>query len=356
MKPIFLLTCCLLLGGSARAQLFSDNFTRGSDPGPLSPWIVQAGTWTVTGGTMQSGTNALFSYGDANITNNWTNFTVQARFRFQSNSFGGGLGGRLDTASGAHYAAWVYPENSPAGSNVLRLIKFQSLTSFGYNGTPFAYMASTNLASVGTNFHTLRMDLQGSQINVYFDGVQRISTTDIESTYYTNGSVSLDMWTDSTGYLMVVDDLVVNGLQLTANADSFTAVAGLQLSVPAPGVLGNDTGGNGPLSAFLVSGVSHGTLSLSNNGGFTYTATSSYTGPDSFTYRVNDGSTNATNTVSLTVTPDHPPVAVGDSYTVQINSFSPSAGSTGQRHRCGWEFADCFDCLGTGIRLSDFEQ
>src|SRR6185295_18580825 len=133
---------------------------------------------------------------------------------------------------------------------VLRLIKFQSLTSFGYNGTPFAFMASTNLSSVGTNFHTLRMDLQGSQINVYFDGVQRISTTDIEGTYYTNGAVSLDMWTDSTGYLMVVDDLVVNGLQLTANADSFTAVAGLQLSVPSPGVLGNDTGGNGPLSAF----------------------------------------------------------------------------------------------------------
>jgi hypothetical protein len=162
MKRLLIVALALLFSAAAHAQLFSDNFTRGSDPGPLTPWIVQSGVWTITGGIMQAGTNATFSYANANITNNWTNYTVQARFRFQANAFGGGLGARLDTNSGARYSAWIYPENSPGGSNVLRLIKFQTLTSFGYLGSPFAYMAQTNLASVGTNFHTVRIDLQGN--------------------------------------------------------------------------------------------------------------------------------------------------------------------------------------------------
>src|SRR5882724_13038614 len=132
MKRFLLLACFLCVGATVEAQLFSDNFTRGSDPGPLTPWLAESGTWTVTGGAMQAGTNAMFSYANAIVTNNWTNYTVQARIRFQANAFGGGLGGRVDTNSGAHYAAWVFPENSPSGSNVLRLIKFQTFTSFGY--------------------------------------------------------------------------------------------------------------------------------------------------------------------------------------------------------------------------------
>jgi hypothetical protein len=320
MKRLLIVALALLFSAAAHAQLFSDNFTRGSDPGPLTPWIVQSGVWTITGGIMQAGTNATFSYANANITNNWTNYTVQARFRFQANAFGGGLGARLDTNSGARYSAWIYPENSPGGSNVLRLIKFQTLTSFGYLGSPFAYMAQTNLASVGTNFHTVRIDLQGNQINVYLDGVQRINTTDAEGTYYTNGAVSLDMWTDSSGALMGVDDVLVNGSQLTANADAYSAVSGLQLSVPAPGVLGNDSGGSGPLNASLVSGASHGTLALSSNGGFNYTANGSFVGADTFTYRANDGATNSSATVTITVGPNRPPLANGDGYSVLVSS------------------------------------
>src|SRR5205814_3202373 len=100
----------------------------------------------------------------------------------------------------------------------------------------------------------------------------------------------------------------------------YTAVSGLQLSVPAPGVLGNDSGGSGPLNASLVSGVSHGTLSLNSNGGFNYTATGGFTGTDTFTYRANDGVTNSSATVTIAVTPNHPPVATADNYTVQVNS------------------------------------
>src|SRR5437763_12256517 len=114
----------LCIAPMVHAQAFSDNFTRGTDPGPLTPWIVQSGTWTVTGGTMRGGTNTLQSYGTANITNSWANYSVQARVKFPLGGYGGGVGGRLNPATGARYSAWVYPENSPGGSNVLKLFKF----------------------------------------------------------------------------------------------------------------------------------------------------------------------------------------------------------------------------------------
>src|SRR5678815_2019825 len=45
------------------------------------------------------------------------------------------------------------------------------------------------------------------------------------------------------------------------------------------------------------------------NGGFVYTPSTNYVGPDSFTYRANDGRTNSSlATVTLTVrTPNNPP-------------------------------------------------
>jgi VCBS repeat-containing protein len=323
MKRLSLLLICTLCSSAARAQLFYDSFTRGTDPGPLTPWTAQSGAWSVTGGTMQSGLNPLSSYANATITNVFVNYTVQGRFKFPSGAFGGGLAGRLNPATGTHYAAWVYPENSAGGSNMLRLLKFQNYTTFGYLGTAFAAVASTNLASVGTGFHTVRMDFSTNRVIVYLDGVAQLNTQDTEATYYTNGAIGLDMWTDAAAYNLVVDDVVAtNGFVLTANNDTnIIAATGVLRSVPAPGVLANDTGGNAPLTVFRVAATTHGTLSLSNNGGFTYIATNGFAGNDTFTYRATDGiSTSGVATVTITVTPDNPPVANNDSYSVLVNS------------------------------------
>jgi hypothetical protein len=69
-------------------------------------------------------------------------------------------------------------------------------------------------------------------------------------------------------------------------------------------VLGNDTDANGDsLTALLVSGPAHGSLTLNTNGSFTYTPAAGYTGADSFTYKANDGSLDSNvATVSITLT------------------------------------------------------
>jgi large repetitive protein len=99
--------------------------------------------------------------------------------------------------------------------------------------------------------------------------------------------------------------------------DSYITNEDTTLTVAAAGVLGNDTDADGdPLSAILVSGPAHGSMTLNANGALSYTPLSNYFGPDSFTYKLNDGQADSNvATVSLTVNPvNDAPVAVDDSY------------------------------------------
>lgn len=105
----------------------------------------------------------------------------------------------------------------------------------------------------------------------------------------------------------------------TAVADAYSTDEGVTLAVPAPGVLGNDTDPESdPLTAQLVSGVGHGSITLNPNGSFTYVPTAGYVGGDSFTYRAKDASgQSAAATVTLTVTAvNAAPTAAAESFRV----------------------------------------
>ncbi|NLE37509.1 MAG: tandem-95 repeat protein, partial [Pirellulaceae bacterium] len=98
------------------------------------------------------------------------------------------------------------------------------------------------------------------------------------------------------------------------------------------GVLANDTDPNGDsLSAVLVAGASHGTVSLAANGSFTYTPSANYHGTDTFTYRATDGSlTSNTATVTITVNPvNDEPVGVANQYAVATNETLTVAAGNG---------------------------
>src|SRR5205823_4129027 len=90
------------------------------------------------------------------------------------------------------------------------------------------------------------------------------------------------------------------------------------LNVAAPGVLSNDTDIDSPtLIAVLVSVPSHGALSFNTDGSFLYTPAADYNGPDSFTYKANDGQADsAPVTVSLTINAvNDAPIARDDAFT-----------------------------------------
>jgi VCBS repeat-containing protein len=86
-------------------------------------------------------------------------------------------------------------------------------------------------------------------------------------------------------------------------------------------VLTNDTDADGDsLTAALVNGPAHGTLSVNANGFLTYAPTTGYSGSDSFTYKANDGTADSNvATVSLTVV-NHAPVAGNATYTMDKNN------------------------------------
>src|SRR3989441_129703 len=70
--------------------------------------------------------------------------------------------------------------------------------------------------------------------------------------------------------------------------DSYSTPEDTTLTVAAPGVLANDTDVDGdPLTAILVNGPAHGTLSLNSDGSFNCTRTLLYTSPYSITYNAN---------------------------------------------------------------------
>lgn len=100
----------------------------------------------------------------------------------------------------------------------------------------------------------------------------------------------------------------------TAAADTYATTSDQRLVVAAGGVLGNDSDVDGDsLTAVLVSGPSHGDLTLSANGGFTYTPNPGFGGTDSFVYRASDGTLAGGDVVvTLNVTfraPTSPPTA-----------------------------------------------
>ena len=89
----------------------------------------------------------------------------------------------------------------------------------------------------------------------------------------------------------------------SATADSYSTNEDTQLNVPAPGVLTNDSDiDSGSFTAVKVSDPANGNVTLNPDGSFTYDPNPNFNGPDSFTYKANDGSLDSnTVTVSLTV-------------------------------------------------------
>jgi VCBS repeat-containing protein len=107
----------------------------------------------------------------------------------------------------------------------------------------------------------------------------------------------------------VIITLNMNAAPVAA-ADAYTTDEDTVLTVAAPGILANDTDlESDPLTAILVSDVSHGTLALVADGSFVYTPDENFFGEDSFTYEASDGKAESdpvTVTITVSATSDAP--------------------------------------------------
>lgn len=105
--------------------------------------------------------------------------------------------------------------------------------------------------------------------------------------------------------------------------DAYTMSANTVLTVPAPGLLANDSAnGGGTMTAQIVSNVSAGSVSLSLDGSFAYTPPAGFTGTATFTYRaVNAAGPGFASTVTIVVTtPSVPPTTTNDSFLTSFNT------------------------------------
>jgi putative ubiquitin-RnfH superfamily antitoxin RatB of RatAB toxin-antitoxin module len=115
--------------------------------------------------------------------------------------------------------------------------------------------------------------------------------------------------TDSTG--VVISDTLDPNTSLVAGsvrvsplalADNYSALQNTPLVIAAPGLLANDTGTPAPTVAPVTNGATSagGTVTIANDGSFTYTPPANYTGADSFTYTAGNSAGSDTGAVSIT--------------------------------------------------------
>lgn len=93
-------------------------------------------------------------------------------------------------------------------------------------------------------------------------------------------------------------------VSLSAEPDAYVMDEDTVLTVPAPGVMGNDVVANGrAASVQLQNGTTHGMVMLESNGGLRYQPEANHHGSDQFTYRLVVDQENSTGEVTITVRP-----------------------------------------------------
>jgi hypothetical protein len=140
-----------------------------------------------------------------------------------------------------------------------------------------------------------------------------LTTTLVQGTYYlvirgTGKGSPLDLGGYSSygsiGTYAINGTVAPMSTGLVAVADAAAISQDTTLTVDAPGVLGNDMNfEGGSLTASWTVNPTHGSLSLSSNGAYTYRPAPGWYGTDSFGYQAYNGTTySAPATVTITVT------------------------------------------------------
>ena len=177
------------------------------------------------------------------------------------------------------------PDPSAPGQGVT--VTFQ-VTSLG--GAPSGTVLVT--ASGGPETCTAEVSAGQCVITLTADGSRTLTAS-------YQGSATFQSSDDNEAHNVVTPDSPPEAAE-----DNFSATRGVTLSVPAPGVLGNDTDVDGDaMTAALVpdAGPDRGLITFRSDGSFDYTPSSFFFGEDSFQYEVTAGGATDRATVRIIV-------------------------------------------------------
>jgi len=183
----------VVVTSGALTELLRDDFTDGVPDGwTISP-LGHAAGWSVVGG--------VYTYDGGGHTQSyrgepfWSDYTLEAKIRLSTlSSYPGGIRGRVDPATGAGYAVWVYPDRGE-----IRLFR-ATAWYIDSPGLTLLGIASGIRFDTGT-FHTLRVTFTGSIIRVYYDEALVMRASDIA---YRSGVIALDVSNQPIGFDAVV--------------------------------------------------------------------------------------------------------------------------------------------------------
>lgn len=154
------------LDRNVHAAMYSDDFEAYATGGvPGGTWVAEGGSWTVASdGTKvasQSGNSGSGSYLSSGYST-WTDYSVQANIKPGSTSYFNGIAGRY-TDQNNFYILFL-----KSGNLYLKKKVGGSWTTL--NSVSFSFNTST--------WYTLKLELKGTSIKGYVNGIEKISVTD----------------------------------------------------------------------------------------------------------------------------------------------------------------------------------
>src|SRR6185437_15621115 len=179
--------------------------------GTMNGWAVSplglASNWSVSNGALQynGGGHTQVYAGDSG----WTNYNLNVSIKLATlNDYPGGIRGRINPATGAGYAVWLYPVEG-----VVKLFR-----NTGWNiDTGLVQLGQSSVRFDTTSFHNVQLSFNGSQIQVSYDGTVVITVTDAT---YASGAIALDVSSQVVSFTNVLVTAP------TANPGSMTVAPG----------------------------------------------------------------------------------------------------------------------------------
>ncbi|HEY3321173.1 MAG TPA: Ig-like domain-containing protein, partial [Planctomycetota bacterium] len=191
-----------------------------------------------------------------------------------------------------------------------------TISGYGVNGNEQSTIGLSTLTS------------QGGSVQLYGNGSFRY----VPLNNFTGSDTFKYTLTNTAGSRVATVTLTVAASLTppTAASDSYSTNEDTPLTVPAQGVLANDTLNGANLTGFGASGgneqttlgsatpTAHGSVTLNADGSFTYTPASNFNGTDSFRYTITNGAGSSAATATITVNSVNDPPA-GTDKTITIN-------------------------------------